>query len=263
MGCERGALTVGLICALAAAPTAADQDAPSADQRRQMPVERVAQMVTEIAAMARATADQVGRSQFSGRVMDAMAKVPRHRFVPEELAHRAYGNHPLPIGDGQTISQPYIVALSTELIEPEPDDVVLEIGTGSGYQAAVLAELVRQVHSVEIVERLARESAARLAALGYDNVEVLVGDGYQGRPDKAPFDGIIVTAGAPVIPEPLLQQLKPGGRMVIPVGPQHGAQDLMLIEKAADGSLRRKTVIPVRFVPFTGRGVEGSAGTRP
>jgi len=214
------------------------------------------QMVVDIAGMARTTAREVGRAEFSPSVMRAMEKVPRHRFVPGDVAQHAYRNHPLPIGQGQTISQPYIVALSTDLIAPEAHHVVLEIGTGSGYQAAVLGELVERVYSIEIVEPLGREAAARLSALGYRNVEVLVGDGYQGRPDKAPFDGIIVTAGAPFVPQPLVEQLKPGGKMVIPVGPRDGAQDLMLIEKAADGTLASRVVIPVRFVPLTGKGAD-------
>jgi protein-L-isoaspartate(D-aspartate) O-methyltransferase len=186
-----------------------------------------------------------------------MGKVPRHRFVPERAVRDAYRNHPLPIGEGQTISQPYIVALSTDLIDPQPGHVVLEIGTGSGYQAAVLAELVRDVYSIEIVEPLGKDAAARLAALGYRNVDVRIGDGYRGWPEKAPFDGIVVTAAAPFVPEPLVAQLKAGGRMVIPVGADRGAQELLLIEKKADGTIDRRVVLPVRFVPMTGKGVEG------
>ena len=249
---------MGLMSALAA-PAGADTDTEVAMQRRQM--------VADIAGMARTTAREVGRAEFSASVMRAMEKVPRHRFVPEDVAHHAYRNHPLPIGKGQTISQPYIVALSTDLIAPEAHHVVLEIGTGSGYQAAILGELVERVYSVEIVEPLGREAAARLTALGYGNVEVLVGDGYQGLPDKAPFDGIIVTAGAPSVPQPLVEQLKPGGKMVIPVGPRDGAQDLLLIEKGTDGTLASRMVIPVRFVPLTGQGAEtrpqGQSGQAP
>lgn len=209
-------------------------------------------MVEEIAADARATEPYTGRKAFDDRVMAIMAKVPRHRFVPEHRADDAYRNHPLPIGEGQTISQPYIVALSTDLLEPRPGDVVLEVGTGSGYQAAVLAELVRQVYSIEIVEPLGREAARRLRALGYGNVEVKIGDGYQGWPEKGPFDGIIVTAAAAEVPTPLVSQLKPGGKMVIPVGPRFAGQELVLIEKRADGSITQRTVLPVRFVPMTG-----------
>jgi protein-L-isoaspartate(D-aspartate) O-methyltransferase len=212
------------------------------------------QMVAEIAAMATSTGGSTGRPRFSDRVMAAMERVPRHRFVPAAEVESAYRNHPLPIGAGQTISQPYIVALSTDLLDPRPDQVVLEIGTGSGYQAAVLAELVQRVYSIEIVESLGREAAARLATLGYRNVEVRVGDGYKGWP-KAPFDAIVVTAAAPFVPEPLVAQLKPGGRMVIPVGSQALGQDLLLIEKAADGRVSRRPVLAVRFVPMTGEGV--------
>ena len=209
-------------------------------------------MVEEIAADARATETYTGRKAFDDRVMAVMGKVPRHSFVPEHRASDAYLNRPLPIGEGQTISQPYIVALSTDLLEPRPGDVVLEVGTGSGYQAAVLAELVRQVYSIEIVVPLGREAARRLRALGYDNVEVKIGDGYQGWPEKGPFDGIVVTAAAPDVPMPLVNQLKLGGRMVIPIGPHFAEQELVLIEKLADGSVTRRTVLPVRFVPMIG-----------
>jgi len=215
------------------------------------------QMVDEIAAMARSTRQETGRERFAERVMDAMGKVPRHCFVPERVARDAYRNHPLPIGGGQTISQPYIVALSTELINPQSEHVVLEIGTGSGYQAAVLAGLVKHVYSIEIVEPLGKSAADRLAALGYSNVAVRVGDGYQGWPEHALFDGIIVTAAAPFIPEPLVTQLKPAGRMVIPIESPRGGQDLMLVEKNADGTISKRVVLQVRFVPMTGKGVEG------
>ncbi len=209
-------------------------------------------MVEEIATMARATELHTGRNAFDDRVVAAMAKVPRHRFVPEHRASDAYRNRALPIGEGQTISQPFVVALSTDLLEPRAGDVVLEVGTGSGYQAAVLAELVRQVYSIEIVEPLGREAADRLRALGYDNVEVKIGDGYQGWPEKGPFDGIVVTAAAADVPAPLVDQLRPGGKMVIPVGPSSAEQELVLIEKRADGSVSRRSVLPVRFVPMTG-----------
>ncbi len=241
------AAILGLVFALVTPMGFAAADLDFATQRQQM--------VAEIAAMARATQREVGRDRFSGSVMQAMGKVARHRFVPGSAAHAAYRNRPLPIGQGQTISQPYIVALSTDLIEPKPHHVVLEIGTGSGYQAAVLAELVKHVYSIEIVEALGREAAARLTALDYRNVDVRTGDGYQGWPDKAPFDGIIVTAAAPFVPAPLVQQLKPGGKMVIPVGSQLGGQELLLVEKMADGSAQTKVVLPVRFVPMTGKGV--------
>jgi len=208
-------------------------------------------MVEEIAADARATEPYTGRRAFDERVMAAMAKVERHRFVPDQWARAAYDNRPLPIGEGQTISQPFIVALSTDLLEPKPGDVMLEIGTGSGYQAAVLAELVRQVWSIEIVEPLGRKAERLLHELGYGNVGVRIGDGYQGWPEKGPFDGIVVTAAAPEVPAPLVEQLKPGARMVIPVGPSSAAQELLLIEKLADGTTTRRTVLPVRFVPLT------------
>lgn len=204
-------------------------------------------MLEEVRAMA-ATSERGGR-RLSPRVLDAMRQVPRHEFVPPGLRARAYENRPLPIGDGQTISQPYIVALMTDLLQPRPTDRVLEIGTGSGYQAAILSRLVARVHSLEIVERHARAAAARLQALGYGDVEVRHGDGYAGWPERAPFDAIIVTAGADHVPAPLIAQLKPGGRMVIPVG--RGDQELLLIEKRADGSVRRRSVLPVLFVPFT------------
>jgi len=239
--------TLGLVSALVAPMIFAAADSEFATQRQQM--------VAEIAAMARGTQREVGRERFSDSVMQAMGRVARHRFVPDSVAHAAYRNRPLPIGQGQTISQPYIVALSTDLIEPRPHHVVLEIGTGSGYQAAVLAELVKHVYSIEIVEPLGSEAAARLTALGYRNVDVRIGDGYQGWPDKAPFDGIIVTAAAPFVPAPLVQQLKSGGKMVIPVGSQLGGQELLLVEKMADGSTQTKIVLPVRFVPMTGKGV--------
>lgn len=190
--------------------------------------------------------------RLSPEVLRAMEEVPRHEFVPEALRDRAYEDRALPIGEGQTISQPFIVALMTDLLRPKPDDVVLEIGTGSGYQAAVLSRLVRQVHTIEIVEPLARQAAGRLAALGYGNVSVRHGDGYVGWPDKAPFDAIIVTAGAERIPEPLVAQLKPGGRMVIPVG--SGDQRLILLEKRPDGRIRKRSITPVIFVPFTRAG---------
>lgn len=247
VGCEKHAATLVLVFALIAPVDFAAADPEFAAQRQQM--------VAEIAAMARTTEPEVGRGQFSDSVMQAMAKVARHRFVPDSVAHAAYRNRPLPIGQAQTISQPYIVALSTDLIDPKPHHVVLEIGTGSGYQAAVLAELVKRVYSVEIVEGLGREAAARLTALDYRNVDVRIGDGYQGWPERGPFDGIIVTAAAPFVPAPLVAQLKPGGKMVIPVGSQLGGQELLLIEKMADGSARTKVVLPVRFVPMTGKGV--------
>lgn len=186
------------------------------------------------------------------RVLDAMREVPRHEFVPESLKARAYEDTPLPIGHDQTISQPYIVGFMTEALRVDEDDIVLEVGTGSGYQAAVLSKLVKQVYSIEIVPALGVESAAVLKTLGHDNVEVRVGDGYLGWPEHAPFDAIIVTAAPDHIPEPLIEQLKPGGRLVIPVGPENATQTLLVIEKDEDGALSRTELMLVRFVPLTG-----------
>lgn len=188
----------------------------------------------------------------SKRVLDAIRKVPRHEFVPESLRSKAYDDTPLPIGHEQTISQPYIVAIMTEALDVKASDRVLEIGTGSGYQAAVLAELAEQVYTVEIVPELAEQAGAKLAELGYDNVEVRAGDGYQGWPEHAPFDGIIVTAAPGHVPQPLIDQLNPGGRLVIPVGPEFDTQELLLISKDAVGAVSRKTLELVRFVPMTG-----------
>ena len=185
-----------------------------------------------------------------GAVKDAMLRVPRHLFVPEGMQRYAYENTPLPIGHEQTISQPYIVMLMTDLLQLRKADRVLEIGTGSGYQAAVLAELVQAVFTIEIVPPLAAQARERLRGLGYKNVEVRTGDGYKGWPEQAPFDAIMVTAGADAVPPPLLEQLRPGGRMVIPVGPASSMR-LTLIEKQADGTTRSREIIPVRFVPFT------------
>ncbi len=207
-------------------------------------------LIGEIDAMYAATRAETGLAAMSPAVRAAMARVERHRFVPASERERAYGNYPLPIGAGQTISQPYIVALSTDLIDPQPGQTVLEIGTGSGYQAAVLAEIVGQVYSVELIEDLGRSAAKRLAAAGYANVEVRIGAGYAGWPEKAPFDGIVVTAAAPQVPPALVDQLKPGGRMVIPVGASHAAQELLVLTKRADGGVDQKRVLPVRFVPL-------------
>jgi protein-L-isoaspartate(D-aspartate) O-methyltransferase len=206
-------------------------------------------MVEEISAMAHEVHGLVA-TPISKKVLTVMEKVPRHRFVPEYENHGAYYNSPLPIGHGQTISQPYIVALMTELLAAEKQDSVLEIGTGSGYQAAILAEIVDKVYCMEIIEPLGTRAANLLSALGYANVQVKIGDGYQGWPEYAPFDRIIVTAAASHVPQPLLDQLKPGGRMVIPVGDY--AQELVLITKSQDGKLHYRNVLPVRFVPLTG-----------
>jgi protein-L-isoaspartate(D-aspartate) O-methyltransferase len=209
-------------------------------------------LLDEIRAEVSETWQYTGRAALSARVLDAFAEVPRHAFLPATLRTAAYINRPLPIGHGQTISQPYIVALMTDLLDPEADDIVLEIGTGSGYQAAVLAKLVKQVYSLEIVAALAEQASERLRSLGYDNVEVRQGDGHAGWPEHAPFDAIIVTAAAAEIPPALIDQLKPGGRFVIPVGNRYSGQDLLLIEKDRHGRVSRKSVLPVIFVPLTG-----------
>src|SRR5262245_51091558 len=209
-----------------------------------------ARMVAEVEAMYAETRSETGLAAMSPSVRKAMGKVERHRLVPPGEVSRAYRNHPLPIGSGQTISQPYIVALSTDLLNPKSEHVVLEVGTGSGYQAAVLAELVSRVYSIEIIESLGKTAAQRLADLGYQNVEVKIGDGYAGWPQKAPFDGIVVTAAAPHVPQALVDQLKPGGRMVIPVGGDGAVQYLKVLTKRADGGTDEKRVLPVRFVPL-------------
>lgn len=183
-------------------------------------------------------------------VLKVMSRVPRHEFVPENVIHEVYDDHPLPIGHSQTISQPYIVALMTQLARPRADSRALDIGTGSGYQAAVLAELCREVYSIEIIEPLATSAAERLKRLGYTNVVVRAGDGYRGWPEKAPFDVIIVAAAPDHVPQPLVDQLAIGGRMIIPIG--RGQQELLVIEKQPDGSIRRQSVAPVLFVPMTG-----------
>jgi protein-L-isoaspartate(D-aspartate) O-methyltransferase len=191
-----------------------------------------------------------GRGITNARVLSAMATVPRHEFVPAEQRASAYADMPLPIGHGQTISQPFIVAFMTERLDPKPTDRVLEIGTGSGYQAAILSVLVSNVFTIEIVDPLARQAETTLKRLGYHNVKVKVGDGYKGWPEFAPFDSIIVTCAPDHVPQPLIDQLKEGGKMIIPVGPLYD-QELYLLEKQ-DGKVRQRAVLPVRFVPMTG-----------
>ena len=208
-------------------------------------------LVDQIDAEMAATGAETGRPRLRDAVRDAMRTVPRHRFVPPELVHDAYRDRPLPIGLGQTISQPFIVALMTELLDPEPGHRVLEVGTGSGYQAAVLAQCVAKVYSIEIVAPLGERARAVLAELGYRNVEVRIGDGYKGWPEAAPFDAIIVTAAPDHVPQPLVDQLAPKGRMVIPVGSHHGVQDLLVITKDVDGRAVTRRTIAVRFVPLT------------
>jgi protein-L-isoaspartate(D-aspartate) O-methyltransferase len=211
-------------------------------------------LIAEIEADVRLTARELGFSKLDPRVRAALLAVPRERFVPPLERGLAYRNHPLPIGEGQTISQPYIVAIMTQLLAVGPGDRVFELGTGSGYQAAVLAALGVEVYSVEIVPELARRAGATLAELGYAGVHVRAGDGWAGWPEAAPFDGIIVTAAAPRLPDPLVAQLKPGGRLVIPVGEPGGLQELAVYRKEASGELVGTARLPVRFVPVTGAG---------
>ncbi len=213
--------------------------------------ERRTALIDEIERVVRETHSYTGRDSLDPKVLRAIAAVPRHEFVPRELAAHAYENRPLPIGEGQTISQPYIVALMTDLADVDREDVVLEVGTGSGYQAAVLAHLVDRVYTIVFVEALGRNAERVLARLGYDNVSVRIGDGYAGWPDAAPFDAILVTAAPDAVPQPLIDQLRPGGRLVVPVGPQDDVQSLQVIEKNADGTLTTTNVLPVQFVPFT------------
>jgi len=243
---RRALLVAGMRLALALAGAtltmSAQAGAEHADAR--------ARMVAEIETMYAETRAETGRAAMSPAVRTAMGRVERHRLVPASQESLAYRNHPLPIGSGQTISQPYIVALSTDLIDPQPHHVVLDVGTGSGYQAAVLAEVVRQVYSIEIVDALAKSARRSLDALGYRNIEVRTGDGYLGWPAHAPFDGIVVAAAAPRVPQALVEQLRPGGKMVIPVGGEFGVQYLMLVTKRADGGFDERRVLPVRFVPL-------------
>jgi protein-L-isoaspartate(D-aspartate) O-methyltransferase len=216
-----------------------------------MKVDRLEEMLRTIDVEARATAFLTGRSSFAPRVMEAFEQVPRTAFVPPELIDYAYENRPLPIGRGQTISQPYIVALMTDLLEPRSNQTVLEVGTGSGYQAAILAQLVQHVYSLEIMPLLAVEAASLLARLGYANISVKTGNGHIGWPEHAPYDGIIITAAATYLSPALLDQLKPGGRLVVPFGRPHMTQDLMLIEKDIGGKLHSRKILDVAFVPMT------------
>ena len=235
---QAGGLIISLLILLTLAPAAWPDD--FAAQR--------AALIAEVREFAR----QENPAGFDEDVLQAMMRVERHEFVPDKSRPQAYRNHPLPIGYGQTISQPYIVALMTDLLEISADDSVLEIGTGSGYQAAVLAELAAQVYSIEIVEPLAKQVRERLTRLGYRNITTRLGDGYFGWEEHAPFDSIIVTAAASHVPPPLVRQLKRGGRMVIPVGGQFQVQFLLLVEKDLQGEVTSRQLTAVRFVPLTG-----------
>ncbi|HZF23961.1 MAG TPA: protein-L-isoaspartate(D-aspartate) O-methyltransferase [Burkholderiales bacterium] len=208
-------------------------------------------MVLEIAAQTVLAGERIGKYNLDARVMEVMGKVPRHEFVPVEIQPYAYLNRPLPIGFDKTISQPFIVALMTDMLEIRKEDVVLEIGTGLGYQAAVLAELAHKVYSMEIIEALAQQAVKRLSRAGYTNVEVKVANGSYGHPEHAPFDKVMVTAAPDLIPPPLINQLKPGGRMVIPAGLSDN-QQLILVEKSANGRLSTREILPVRFSQLEG-----------
>ena len=231
------------LCYSLAAPARETDDYADARQR----------LVDIIAADVRDTSLYLGREALDERVLAAIGTVPRHEFVPKQTRDRAYANRPLPIGHGQTISQPYIVAIMTDLLDLKPGDRVLEIGTGSGYQAAILATLVDDVYTIEIIEPLATSAREHLDRLGFDAVKTRVGDGYYGWEEHAPFDAIMVTAAASHVPPPLLKQLKPGGRMMIPVGSRFLTQQLLLISKDDHGEVSTRQILPVLFVPLTGQ----------
>jgi len=208
-------------------------------------------MVKEIEETVRFTSEHTGKEALDPQILEALKKVPRHEFIPSSMQPFAYLNHPLPIGNDQTISQPYIVALMTELASINRDSIVLEVGTGSGYQAAVLAELVKHVYSIEIVEELGERASETLQRLGYHNTTVRIGDGYHGWLEHAPYDAILVTAAPEIIPQELIEQLKPGGKIVIPVGKQSATQSLQVLEKDAQGAIFKRDILPVVFVPLT------------
>lgn len=210
------------------------------------------QLVKEIEADVKSTSSYLGKDELASEVLESIGKVPRHEFVPEDEKPYAYENRPLPIGSGQTISQPYIVAIMTDLLKISSNSKVLELGTGSGYQAAILSGLVDQVYSIEIIKSLGKQAKERLKRLGYDNVAVRIGDGYYGWEEHGPFDAIIVTAAGSHIPPPLIKQLKPGGRMVIPVGSRFMTQQLLLVVKDKNDKITTRQILPVRFVPLTG-----------
>ena len=236
-------IVIGLILLLFSSHVIAED---SFQRQRQQMVDIIKADVVETRAF-------LEQGSLDERVLDALRKVPRHDFVSDGQRAHAYENRPLPIGYGQTISQPYIVAVMTDLLKPKKTDRVLEIGTGSGYQAAILAELVDSVYTIEIVEELAAKAAGNLKRAGYDRVQTRAGDGYYGWDTAAPFDGIIVTAVASHIPPPLIKQLKPGGRMVLPVGGQFMMQYLTLVNKDLNNEVTTRQILPVRFVPLTGK----------
>jgi protein-L-isoaspartate(D-aspartate) O-methyltransferase len=235
------------LCALPG--LAACADPPDHRRQREALVGEIEQQVIE-------TSRHLGADRLDPAVKAALLTVPRHAFVPPALQTQAYANHPLPIGAGQTISQPYIVAIMTQLLEVAAGDKVYELGTGSGYQAAVLSEMDVEVYTVEIVPELAEKASETLSGLGYDKAHVRAGDGYLGWPEAAPFDGIIVTAAADHVPQPLIDQLALGGRLVMPIGATGWVQELVVLTKDRDGSMTRRTVLPVRFVPVTGEHVD-------
>lgn len=225
-----------------------------------MPIANQAQMLRDIEAELAITRRMIGRSSFSERVMQALREVPRAEFVPEGERRLAYENGPLPIGEGQTISQPYIVALMSDLLDVGEGDVVLEVGSGSGYQAGILSRLVERVYTIEIIEGLQRRAQETLQRLRYDNVTCRLGDGYHGWREHAPYDGILVTAASPDIPPPLVEQLQPGARLVLPIGPPYGYQQLVVVEKSLQGGIEMQAVLGVAFVPLTRQRGEAEPG---
>ncbi len=236
-----GLLAIALCCAVTNAAPNEDEYAAAR-----------AALLREIAPDVQDTVKHLNKRAPDARIMQVLGRVPRHEFVAENLRPYAYENVPLPIGHGQTISQPYIVAIMTDLLDLKPGCRALEVGTGSGYQAAVLAEMCAKVHTIEIIEPLGNEAAARLKRLGYERVEVRIGDGYYGWAAHAPFDAIVVTAVATHVPPPLIAQLKPGGRMILPVGTRFTVQQLVLVSKGEDGRVTARQILPVAFVPLTG-----------
>jgi len=217
-------------------------------------MEKIKEMLCDIKSEVKYTRSMIGREALDKRVMKVLSEVPRHKFVDKEMNSLAYENSPLPIGAGQTISQPYIVAIMTDLLELDADSTVLEIGTGSGYQSAILSRLVKHVFSVEIIRELGEKAAVRLKRLGYSNISIRIADGNNGWPENAPYDAIMVTAASPVIPAKLIEQLKTGGKMIIPVGPPNSNQELLLIDKNENDDIATRRILPVVFVPLTSTG---------